>query len=173
MIRFIIVVSPIGNNSAPDNQNNMQINTINEKHIVEFDKGRFDGWCVYLKRHGQNRYAPVDEEYFTFFKSMAAKYGTEKVYNDFVQVYNATSSQHSPTTVAMIKQIATTYNEDSEEAEIWFSIIYGGMIAEENKTGMILKKRIKRLGMHQVLFDNYEPRVAAKFSFGKKMERIK
>ena len=51
--------------------------------------------------------------------------------------------------------------------EIWFTIIYAAMIAEENKANAILKKRIKRLGMYQVLIQNMKPEEAAQFSRGK------
>ena len=150
----------------------MHINTINGLHIVEFDSGRFDQWCVYLKKNGTGRYAPVDEEYFRFFKEMAIKHGVDKVYDDFVKVYNKTTASHSAEVINLIKQIAIAYGEDAESMEIWLSVIYGGMIAEENKRNMILKKRIKRLGMHQVLKENVEPAVAAKFSFGKKWREL-
>jgi hypothetical protein len=146
----------------------MHINTVNDKHTVEFDQGKFDRWCVYLTRNGQARYAPLDDEYFSFFKSMASRHGSKKVYDDFVKVYEVTTPSLSATAIKLIKDISASYNNDREEVEIWFSVIYGGMIAEENKAGMILKKRIKRLGMHQVLIENYEPKVAAKFSYGKK-----
>ena len=46
------------------------------------------------------------------------------------------------------------------------------MIAEENKGNAILKKRIKRLGMHQVLLENYTPEHAANFSKGKKWKDL-
>jgi hypothetical protein len=52
--------------------------------------------------------------------------------------------------------------------EQWFTVLYAGMIAEENKQNAILKKRVKRLGMHQVLMLNMPSSVAAKFSYGKK-----
>jgi hypothetical protein len=42
------------------------------------------------------------------------------------------------------------------------------MIAEENKANAILKKRVKRLGVHQVLVLGMPPSEAAKFSNGKK-----
>jgi hypothetical protein len=41
------------------------------------------------------------------------------------------------------------------------------MIAEENKKNAILKKRIKRLGMHQVLIMGMPANQAASFSKGK------
>ena len=150
----------------------MRINTINQKHIVEFDQGKFDHWCVYLQREGKQRYAPVDEEYFAFFKNLASKYGAAKVYNDFVAVYNVTNGKHEESVIRLIRSLSASYGADAEDVEIWFSIIYGGMIAEENKTGMVLKKRMKRLGMHKILLEGYEPRVAAKFSFGKKWREL-
>jgi hypothetical protein len=150
----------------------MHINTINGKHLVEFDQGKFDKWCVYLKRQHQGRYAPGDEEYFIFFKRLAVKHGSAKVYNDFIEIYHATTKQYSQAVVERIKQISQEYDDDAEDAEIWFSVIYGGMIAEENKEGMILKKRIKRLGMHQVLLENYAPALASKFSVGKQWKDL-
>ena len=150
----------------------MLINTINGRHRVEFDQGKFDSWCVYLTKEGGPRYAPVDEEYFTFFQTMAARYSAEKVYTDFLKIYMATTTIYNPKIVEGIKRLAATYATDAEETEIWFSVIYGGMIAEENKTGMILKKRIKRLGMHQILVENVPPKLAAKFSVGKKWREL-
>ena len=46
------------------------------------------------------------------------------------------------------------------------------MIAEKNKEGTVLKERIKRLGMHQLLMLNYSPEVAANFSKGKKAKDL-
>lgn len=150
----------------------MHINTINQKHTVEFSQGKFDNWCVYLKSENKYRYAPIDEEYFIFFKNMAIKYGATRVYNDFVEIYNATTATHDQAVINMIKKISNSYSTDAENVEIWFSVIYGGMIAEENKANMILKKRIKRLGMHQTLIENYKPGIAAKFSLGKTWKEL-
>lgn len=56
---------------------------------------------------------------------------------------------------------------------IVFTIIYLGMVAEENKIGYKkLGKRIKRLGIHQVLYDRYSPAAAASFSRGLPWTRI-
>jgi hypothetical protein len=46
--------------------------------------------------------------------------------------------------------------------ELWFTVLYAGMISEENKTNAILKKRVKRLGIHQVLIQNSTPSEAGK-----------
>ncbi len=146
----------------------MLIHTINQLHCVEFGPGSFDQWCVYLQRKGQPRYAPHDEEYFVFFKTLGEHYGATKVYADFIRIYEKTTAVIDASVIVLLQAIADEYSNDSEEVAIWFSVIYGGMIAEENKKGAILKKRIKRLAMHQLLLEKMEPAVAANFSKGKK-----
>ena len=56
--------------------------------------------------------------------------------------------------------------------DIWFTVIYAGMVAEENKAFAMLKKRIKRLGMHQVLVEGFDADYAAHFSRGKKWPEL-
>ncbi|MBX2965337.1 MAG: hypothetical protein KF845_04265 [Cyclobacteriaceae bacterium] len=75
--------------------------------------------------------------------------------------------------LALIDSITNTYNEnDKIIVEQWFTVIYAGMIAEENKRFSILKKRVKRLGMHQVLKLNMSAKDAAKFSYEKKWKEL-
>lgn len=64
--------------------------------------------------------------------------------------------------------ISTYYQKDALEFDIWFSVIYLGMVAEEKKQNAVLKKRIKRLGMYQILFEKLSAEDAAFFSKGKK-----
>ncbi len=145
---------------------------IRNAHVVEFDKGKFDNWCVYLQRQGQKRYAPRDTEYFTFVKNMADIYSAQKVYADFVTIYQKTTKEIVPHVLEQITTLANTYTQHAEETDIWLTVLYAGMIAEENKANMVLRKRIKRLGMHQVLLLNMPPQEAAKFSFGKKYAEL-
>jgi hypothetical protein len=72
----------------------------------------------------------------------------------------------------LITVLSRFYNADAAEMELWMNVIYAGMIAEENKENAILKKRIKRLGMHQVLIDGMKPEEAAVFSKGKKWKEL-
>lgn len=145
----------------------MLISIINDINIVEFDNGSFDSWCVYLKRGNNKRYSPKDIEYFTFFQQQGLVYGNKNVYNDFVEIYKRTNNELDPNVLKFIKEISASYTHNAEEMEIWFTIIYAAMIAEENKANAILKKRIKRLGMYQVLIQNMKPEEAAQFSRGK------
>ena len=46
------------------------------------------------------------------------------------------------------------------------------MVAEENKLNTKLGKRIKRLGIYQILIENSSPETAAVFSKGKKWKEL-
>jgi len=143
------------------------IKKIGERHTVWFDKGCFDNWCVYLHREGTARYAPRDTEYFSRLQQLGATHGHQKIYEDFTRCYALTHAQIDPVVLHLITQLSAGYGTDAEELDIWLTVLYGGMIAEENKAGALLKKRIKRLGMHQLLIEGMDAPAAASFSKGK------
>jgi hypothetical protein len=144
------------------------IKSVRNRNIVEFDLGSFDNWCVYLRRPGQMRYAPRDTEYFSKLKDFGNIHTSQKIYDDFVRFYTHTDKTINPEILDLITKLSDTYGTDTEEMDIWFTVIYAGMIAEENKQFAILKKRIKRLGMHQVLLEGMDPTLAANYSKEKK-----
>ena len=145
---------------------------LNGRKVIS-DNGKFDAWCVYIVEQNNSKQAPFDVTYFTELKQLSSKYYQDKVYNDFVRIYERTTRTIDPIVINLIDQIIATYNtEDQVLIEQWFSVIYGGMIAEENKQNAILKKRVKRLGMHQVLQLNMHPSVAARFSYGKRWREL-
>ncbi len=117
---------------------------------VDYDKGSFDEWCVYLEDN-EKRYAPSDKEYFERLVSLGAKHGPEQIYQDFLKIFQQTSSAIDERTIQTIEKLSEKYREDSAEIKKWFLVIYAGMVAEENKTNTRLGKRIKRLGIYQVL----------------------
>jgi hypothetical protein len=127
---------------------------------------------VFVTLPGRQRFAPADVQYFTRLKVIGETFGPQKVYDDFVVIYNRTSKNVDPKVFNLISSLSNFYNEFAEELELWLNVIYAGMIAEENKEKAILKKRIKRLGVHQVLIDNISPEKAAVFSKGKKWKEL-
>jgi hypothetical protein len=139
---------------------------------IEFDTGKFDDWCVYLSKPGLPRYAPTDIEYFSLLKQKSKTYGEAKIYNDFISYYELTRKEIDKTVLEKITSISKEYGPDTEEMDTWLTVIYAGMIAEENKVNAILKKRIKRLGMHQLLLQNFTPEEAASFSKNKKWQDL-
>lgn len=148
------------------------IRTFQDGTVMEQGPGKFDDYCVYLTRNGANRYAPTDKEYFSFFIEKSKKYGSETIYNDYVSIYNRTTAVKDEGVLNDIEKISKTYIDDEVDFTIWFSVIYMGMVAEENRKNAILKKRIKRLGMYQIMFEKMSAGDAAFFSVGKKVPAL-
>jgi hypothetical protein len=145
------------------------IKNLRNNRKVIFGQGKFDQWCVFVVESDGYRMAPHDITYFTEFKRIDKCYSDNKIYKDFVYIYNKTNGKVDESVLSLIDEIVDTYKEEDKVIiEQWFSVIYAGMIAEENKEGARLKKRIKRLGMHQVLILNMSPDDAANFSKGRK-----
>ena len=59
--------------------------------------------------------------------------------------------------------MVSNYGTQALEFSKIFSILYMGMLAEENKAHTRLGKRIKRLGMHKLLIENESVDTAANF----------
>lgn len=140
--------------------------------FLEYDKGKFDDWCVYLTRPSANKYAPRDSQYFERLSRYAKQYGVETLYDDFVQIYDRTGRKLDNTVFDFIKELCTKYSPNEVDIAIDFSIIYMGMVAEEKKAFTKLGKRIKRLGVYQVLIEEMDYHTAANFSRGKKWEEL-
>ena len=134
---------------------------------LEYDDGAFDQWCVYLKRPDMDRYPPKDIQYFQQLVDLAAKYSPEKLYADFVSIYTKTGGNIDNQTLVEISNISAVYKDNCVEVDILLTILYMGMVAEENKAFTKLGKKIKRLGVHQILIDKMQPCIAANYSRGK------
>ncbi len=139
---------------------------------LEYDRGAFDNWCVYLSRPNVARYAPKDYQYFKRLHEYSLTHGAKKVYDDFVSIYDKTTKTLSSEVLAFIKDLTKSYGTDEINVSIDFSIIYMGMVAEENKENTKLGKRVKRLGVYQVLIDEMDYNSAANFSRGKKWREL-
>ncbi len=148
------------------------IKIIPEGNLVEFDTGSFDDWCVYVTLKGKSRFAPTDIFYFTELNRLAEAHTPEKIYADFVKIYSRTGSFIDTKVLSLISEIAVDYNRDKTMIDVWFTVIYAGMVAEENKKNAVLKKRVKRLGMYQLLVQHESPEYAATFSRGKTWREI-
>lgn len=113
-------------------------NIANDSKVV-FDSGRFDNWCVYVVNSNGSRNAPFDNQYLSDLLDLSKKYSDNKVYDDFVRIYNKTTSKIDNEVTEFIDNISRTYKEEDRSLiEKWFTVIYAGMIAEENKEGAII-----------------------------------
>ncbi len=134
--------------------------------IIEYDKGGFDYWCIFVTIPGSVRYAPTDVEYFTFFKNLCNHFNNDDIYADFESVYNLTNTSIDSSVIQHINNISTKYVGYQDEFELWMTVMYAGMVSEENKENTRLGKRIKRLGFHQVIKDDMAQEIAANYTVG-------
>lgn len=148
------------------------VRTFPDGSLLTFDQGRFDIWCLYLERPGAARYAPSDAEYFAQLQALAQRHSAQMLYADFVAIYNRTTATLSPHVLEAIYYMAKAYEPDASEVDMLLTILYAGMVAEENKERARLRKRVKRLGVHQVLLENVAPEAAATFSRGLRWQEI-
>jgi hypothetical protein len=149
------------------------VNTFADGSCVEFDAGSFDDWCVYFKSSKGRRAAPKDLEYFAELQKLGEKFGAEQIYADFVCLYEKSGQSIDPRVVNLIKALAATYPDENLKIEKLLTILYAGMLAEENKEHKVVGKKLKRLGLHQILIEKLTPEEAANFSKGKKVSELK
>lgn len=152
--------------------NRRLIQRLADGSVLEFGQGKFDDWCVFLTRPGEPAYAPADREYFAELRYLASRQGNRKVYDDFVQVFDRTGPDLDERVLRLIASLAAGYRRDAALAERLLGILHAGMIAEENKANAKLGKRIKRLGVHQVLIEGVPPEIAAEFSKGRPWQEL-
>ena len=123
--------------------------------FLEYNRGSFDEWCVYYTNIEGVRKAPKDTDYFEDLYQFSKKYGIDKIYSDYVKIYDRTGKNIDKEVLIYITQIANEYEkQDILEVDIMFSILYMAMISEENKDYTKLGKRIKRLGVYSLLKEN-------------------
>ena len=142
------------------------IKQFNDGSFLEYDRGSFDDWCVYLTEANGYRKPPRDTTYFAQLQSLANQFGVEKVYTDYVKVYDMTDKQVSNDVLNSITVLSKSYGESALQVDIIFSILYMAMIAEEKKENTRLGKRIKRLGIYKLLIENESVSNAANFMRG-------
>lgn len=132
--------------------------------FLEFGRGRIDNWCVYYNSPGNVRRPPLDRDYFHELKALADTFGTERVYGDFVEIYDLTTRQIGDDVLEHITEIASSYgNSFSLPVDKLFTTFYMAMTAEENYPNTKLGRKIKRLAAYEILFSGREVNDAVVF----------
>ena len=148
------------------------IKRLKKQKKVFFDRGNFDNYCVYVGDDYGKKEALKDGEYFNYFSSIKPIYGN-KIFDDFMKIYEITNKRVTQQARVIIDEIVSTYQvEHQDNVEMYFTIMYGGMVAELNKEKTMLGKRIKLLGMHQVMNEDFNPEIAANFSRNKSWQEL-
>jgi hypothetical protein len=139
---------------------------------LEFDMGNFDEWCVWERRSDGSKFAPRDVDYFRKLLNYGETFGHTKVYSDFVAVYDVAGREVTNEAQKVVKARAYEYQTLKEDAEKTFMILLMSMIAENRKRNTRLGKRIKRLGVHDLLLVSRNVMHAANFMRGMKWHEI-
>lgn len=139
---------------------------------IFFSKGKFDEWCVYLADNFSKPISPTDTQYFHGLNKLRTQKSANSIYEDFILLYEKTNQIIEIDTLKLISNISATYGELSLYANKLFVTLYATMISEMNKENTKLGKRIKRLGVHKVLIEDYPVNSAANFMRGMKWQEI-
>ena len=121
---------------------------------VFFSRGRFDKWCVYCKEENGKRRAPLDSDYFTDLRTLAEKYGVDRIYHNFVAVFRETNHVDLPEARVLnaIYETSLWYGEDALKFEKTMVVLYATMVAEEKKQFSKIGKYLKHLAVYELLF---------------------
>jgi hypothetical protein len=152
-------------------QQSSEIATLLDGSQLVFSQGRFDNWCIYHIRNGL-RHAIRDEEVFSLMQKYTGSIQRFSLYRDFLAVFNRVGSSVNGAVIEHITRMAMQY-ENAREVQFILTFLYAGMVAEENKDKAMLKKYMKRLGVHQVLVEMMPPKMAANYSRQKKWQELK
>lgn len=137
---------------------------------LSFGRGNFDEWAV-IVQHPTYPRMPTDEWYFKKLTKFALYSSPSEVYDQFVEIYELTTKEVDEKVLDTISGIAKRYPYPLE-FDLIFCILYMGMIAEENKEGAILGKKIKRLGVYQTLIEGLGATKAAHYSRGQSADYL-
>lgn len=149
----------------------MRVDLKNNKYLT-FNRGKFDEWCVYEVEENGLKKAPLDIEYFRDLKKISDIFNPDMLYDDFIILYNETTSEFDEFEIVNIENLVAHYDEYANEIFRIFCILYMGMIAEENKRNTRLGKRIKRLGVYNLLIKKFSPEYCANFMKGMNWKKI-
>lgn len=150
-----------------------RIKEFNDGTYLKYGLGRIDNWCVYLVDENSKATPPLDTHYFEELYHLANVYGKDKVYIDFASIYDKTGKNINEKILQKITHIAQTYSlEDILDVDKLFTTLYMAMVAEENYPGTKLGRKIKRLGIYEMLFSGRNIIEAANFMRGMNWREI-
>lgn len=158
-----------------------------------FARGTRDDYCIYIADHYKKMVIPQDRFYFKYLQEVQNKHQNYQLYEDFIKIYDRTTNKFDANILPYIANLLEKYVEDTNLKCTYaasykdclpclytvLSVMYAGMVAEENKDIKLestpeerqkakscnpLGKRVKRLGMYQILVEGMSPEEAANFS---------
>lgn len=137
---------------------------------IYFARGNFDDWCVYRRAPGERARPPRDADYFAELLRLGERYGRGRVYAYFRAVYDLTDNTRRWSVFKLVGEQGSSLGEADglPYAKVMVTLYYA-MVAEENREPARrypLKKKVKKIGVFQVLIEGLSPSEAASFSRG-------
>lgn len=139
---------------------------------VYFGRGRIDEYCVFVETDSR-RHAPKDVAYFDSLKTIADRHGElgrDKVYAIFQRLYDSADRNIRQDVLDTIAEEVKNFGGDALLLEHILVTIYYAMVAEESrgpKERFPLGKRLKKIGVYQLLVEDVAPSKAANSSKGR------
>jgi hypothetical protein len=149
-----------------------EIKKFSNGQSLEYDVGVFDDWCIYICNPDGARNPPKDVEIFLRIIELTKNYDPKKIYFDLKEIFVLTNKQIKIPVSDHITRLSKEYGEDHLTVDILYSTLYAMFVAEENREGTKLGKRIKFLAIHQILKEDLAPDIAANFSKKKSSKDI-
>lgn len=98
----------------------------------------------------------MDKDYFTSLECLKNEYGRDLVYSSFSTIYTGVcgdwTRKDRERCYLLCEKTSKDYNKPT--LLLWITL-YMTMLAEEKKENTILGKKIKRLGVYNLLYDEY------------------
>ena len=145
-----------------------EIKRLRNGTVFSYGMGSYDDWCVYETTEEVRAKRVGDYDYFKKIRELGEIYGRAEVFEDFCDIYEATRTEVDNKVLSDISRSCEKYHDDYDKAEYAFCLLYLSMVAEMNKEYSRLGKRIKGLGIHQLLFQKMKIHDIANFTRGKK-----
>lgn len=151
------------------------ITAFDDSTYLCFTRGAFDSWRVtFLDSEGKQLYSPKDTAFFDYFLSLTEYGNTEQEIFNIIKKMSKKIVKDMDTEFDHLKEEIYNYAVElniPESEQLRFEkammSILAAMLSEEQKAFTRLGKKLKLLGLHQVLIGKMEPREAASWSRGK------
>jgi len=125
-------------------------------YVIYYGYGQFDYYCVHvLKPKSKRVWKPRDTECFMWLKRMGKKYGNDKLYEDFLKIYEPITTDTDMGDIEnIVKEVSSKYRYSQE----WWIILALTIKAELHKKNTKLGKTIKHLGVYELLNEDKKVR---------------
>ncbi len=145
-----------------------EIKRLRNGTVFSYGMGSYDEWCVYESNPEVRAKRVGDYDYFKKIRELGNIYEISDVFNTFCSIYNRTTAEIDEDILKDISETCEQYEDDYDKAEYAFCLLYLSMVSEMNKEYSKLGKRVKGLGIHQLLFQKMKIHDIANFTKGKK-----